>query len=186
MAVDATTPRSRRALLVGAVGGLAAMAATMLGRPGVVSAADPNDVVLGALNESASATRIRNTTADDSTAKAIVGIATGPGIGVEGRSDESIGVHGTSGDGGIGVRGTSTVGVEGLSETAGLYGVGGFNSAADGFGIWGEANGAAGRGVYGTVSGQQGVGVWGVSAGAAGIGVVGESLMGRGGRFKGS
>jgi hypothetical protein len=33
MAIDTTTPRSRRALLVGAVGGIAALATQALGRP---------------------------------------------------------------------------------------------------------------------------------------------------------
>jgi hypothetical protein len=53
-------PSSRRALLAGALGGIGALAATVIGRADPVHGSDPNDVVLGASNTANSRTSIHN------------------------------------------------------------------------------------------------------------------------------
>jgi hypothetical protein len=119
MAIDTTIPRTRRALLFGGAGALAALAAHGLGRPTSVSANDPNDVVLGGVNTTTTVTSIENTTGDPfATNDAILGKthvqgAGVRGVGVEGadgivgETDYGFGVVGkSSGPGGIGVIGS--------------------------------------------------------------------------------
>jgi hypothetical protein len=60
MAIDTATPRSRRALLFGALGGALASVG-VLARPKLTSAADPNDVVLDAENVAAGTTQLAGT-----------------------------------------------------------------------------------------------------------------------------
>ena len=79
MSIDIAQPRSRRALLTGAVAGLGALAATALGRPAPVRAGDPS-VTLGGDNSAGSPTIVRNDTTDS---RAIIGVA-GTGIGMHG------------------------------------------------------------------------------------------------------
>jgi hypothetical protein len=66
MAIDTTTARSRRALLVGAGGAFAAFAAQVIGRP-LPALAGSGAVALGAVNTSANTTVIRNTDIGNST-----------------------------------------------------------------------------------------------------------------------
>lgn len=47
MAIDTVTPRSRRAVLVGAVGGLAAVAAQAIGKSGPTLADTGDKLILG-------------------------------------------------------------------------------------------------------------------------------------------
>ena len=61
MSVDAGNVRTRRALLAGAVGGVAALIAQAIGRPSPVLGAD---VVLGGTNTTAAKTTIQNTSTD--------------------------------------------------------------------------------------------------------------------------
>jgi hypothetical protein len=60
MAIDTTTPRSRRALLFGALGGAIATAAAVA-RPAVTLAGEDGDVVLDANNTAAGTTQIAST-----------------------------------------------------------------------------------------------------------------------------
>ena len=56
--MDPVTPRSRRAVLAGAIGGVAAAAASSLIRPSTAGAADGDPLTLGVANSAtASATR---------------------------------------------------------------------------------------------------------------------------------
>jgi hypothetical protein len=122
MAIDSTSRQSRRALLFGAAGGVAALAAHALGRPAPVSADDPNDVELGAFNLSTATTIIEcnepgNLTVLETHAAQDGGtgvLSTSPvGVGVLGSSFSSRGVFGRSNGTGIGVAGESTSGYGG-------------------------------------------------------------------------
>jgi hypothetical protein len=61
MAIDTTSPRSRRTLLAATVGGLAGLVVHGLGRPETVRAGSDGDVVLGDVNTSTTTTSITNT-----------------------------------------------------------------------------------------------------------------------------
>jgi hypothetical protein len=111
MALDTHAPRSRRALLAASLGGVAAIAAHALGRPGPVHAVDPNDVVLGQLNVATTTTEITNPDGDEDVFRANSG---GSGSAIEGFSTSGAAIVGTSG---------SDVGVTGSSETrSGVHG----------------------------------------------------------------
>src|SRR5512132_2426870 len=59
MAIDVNVPRSRRAIIAGALAGLAATAAQALGRPGSAAATDGQPIVQGANNVGSLSTLIR-------------------------------------------------------------------------------------------------------------------------------
>jgi hypothetical protein len=128
MAIDTNVPRSRRALLAGGIGGLAAFVASTLGRPLPAQAGTDGDVVLGATN-TASATTIVEVGDLQGYPDAptypigVYGRAGTPGLaaagvygwsytgyGVVGSSIEHDGVRGIS-PYGVGVRGFSTAGI---------------------------------------------------------------------------
>jgi len=117
MALDPAVPRTRRALLAGAVGGLAAVVVTAIDRPTSVSAGSDGDVVLGADSTASTTTKVRNPT---TLATALVG-AGATALGVEGTSVSNIGVRGRS-TSGTGVNGTSDTGV-GVTAEGGAGGV---------------------------------------------------------------
>jgi hypothetical protein len=179
-------PRSRRALLAGAMGGLGAWAASAFGRASHVRAQGETVVVGGQYDTATSVTRLRNV-ANNSVV--FWGESQAGGVGVEGRSDSNIGVEGISSTS-VGVKGFSgsTYGVYGSSTSS--IGVGGFSSASMGVhglseashGVMGSSDSRAGVrgnsndfiGVYGTtiapdrsaVAGQsqnEGTGVFGYS-----------------------
>lgn len=130
---------SRRSILVAAASAVGALIAGPLGRTGQVSAADPNDVVLGADNTAATSTKITST---GEYLPAIMGVG-GPGFagvygvsvthapddagandftaGVRGDSDSWTGVFGTSTTG-HGIVGHGRFGVSGSGETVGVGG----------------------------------------------------------------
>src|SRR4051794_31586521 len=100
MAIDTTSPRTRRAILLGALGATVASAAAAVGRASPIDAANGDVVHVGRSHTATSFTRITTTYAD-----AIVGAAdSGTGVvgtsssssGVFGRSDTSYGVYGSS------------------------------------------------------------------------------------------
>jgi len=148
MAVVANELRSRRALLLGGIGGMAAALAGAIGRPGTVLADDGDALRLGARNTSSTKTRVDHgldhgiafEVRAGGNAAAIHGRA-GVGDGVMGTSSERSGVYGTSG------RGT---GVFGVCETESGYpgeGVRG-RGVKQSTGVWGESE--TGAGVYAT------------------------------------
>jgi hypothetical protein len=90
MAIDATTPRTRRAVLVG---GLAVAAAGSLGRAQPV-AAGAYDVVLGSFHSATHLTGIGNTTTNGT---AFEGAGSGTGVfGYANNDANSVGLRGTS------------------------------------------------------------------------------------------
>ena len=197
MTIEMNAPRTRRALLAGGIGGMAAWAAAAIGRASPVQA-DGEIVHVGDVITTATVrTEIRNQTNDTSVFLAASGAG---GIGVDGQSTTGYGVHGVSqgtaifGEGGngsgvfgisnafSGVSGTSTNndGVRGESITH--VGVNGL--CTSGTGVIGSSGvfvqvAKPKTGVYGLAD-QDGAsrGVWGQSA--AGQGVRGQTNNGRG------
>jgi hypothetical protein len=174
MAIDTTTTTSRRALLTGAFGGVAAAVAGSLGRARPVAAHDPDDVRLGASNSADIRTTIVSTTTDGD---AFGGYANGQGIGLYGQSQSGWGVTGWSGLG-TGVYGASSSGT-------GLRG-----SSHDQVGVYGSSGNDAPRvitlrvGVYGWGPSTSGLapsyGVIGKSGSAIGVGLLGSCDAGFG------
>jgi hypothetical protein len=138
MSLDATVPRSRRALLGAAIGAGVATVASALGRPAPVRALDPNDVVLGASNIETATTTISNTTATKGFAATAIRATSAGGYGVHGVGKVA-GIFGQGADATAdGVTGTSTagIGVGGVSDT----GVGSIGYAVqDGAGVVGRS-----------------------------------------------
>ena len=178
---------SRRALLAGALGGIGALAATVIGRASPVRGGVDGDVVLGASNTATSTTRITNM-ANSST---VLSGESGSGIGVWGQSGSSFGVSGSSG---------SSIGVSGNSGSS--FGVFGSSSASDRPATVGQSS-AHSTGVLGVSGGEGGIptakpktgvygyanqdntssGVYGLSP--LGVGVRGHSASGYAGYFEG-
>jgi hypothetical protein len=188
MALD-TAPRSRRAILSAAAGGLAGLVAGAFGRPGLTNAAAGEAMRLGQSNDSGtSQTTLSNaglgaafTLKTTNTAGGATGIfgwssSTGMGAtrGVYGKADgpNSYGVFGRqNGPAGTGAAvyadGINNDGLVGISTDADHYGVKGY---APGTGVYGEATAVTGTtaGVLGVAGGDAGSsGVLGVGSGAA-------------------
>jgi hypothetical protein len=96
---------SRRALLAGALGGIAAWAASAVGRAGLVRGGVDGDVILGIDNGASTTTKITNLI----TSQTVLWGASSSGVGVYGSSSSNNGVWGTS-DSSSGVYGLSTSG----------------------------------------------------------------------------
>jgi hypothetical protein len=101
-----TKPRSRRALLAGALGGLGAVAASAVARVSPVRAEGETMVVGGDYDTATSPTTLKNQTNANDVLRAI----SGPGTSLYASSDSGHAVfaHGTSG---VGVEGTSLSGI---------------------------------------------------------------------------
>jgi hypothetical protein len=180
MTLDATTPRTRRTVIAGAIGGTVAVAASAFGWVDPVLAGSDGDVVLGAENTAHDVTAITNV--EFGTALAV----TGSMVGIEAHGDGATGVYGIS-TGAMGVWGhsSSSHGVYGDSNTS--YGVYGQTHAVDraatlgcslgnGTGVQGHSGGVPGLPV-----GKAKTGVFGYAAqDATATGVRGESTTGRG------
>lgn len=151
-------PRSRRALLAGALGGIGAVLASAVGRPNRVRAEGEAMLVGGDYNTATSATILGNST---NTATVFLSQSTAGGIGVYGYSNSSTAVRAESLSG-IGLLATST------SSTA----VGGISTS--GHGVVGGSQSQAG--VQGTTSSY--IGVYGIAS--SGDGVNGQSNTGVG------
>jgi len=127
MTIDATAPRTRRAVLAGALGGLAAVAANALGRPMPTLAADGQAMLVGGEYSSSSVTSVTNATGNG-----IYGGSLGTGIAVTGQSNQGIGVHGFS---------TSSIGALGETSSSVEAAVAG-RSFGGGTGVLGSADNA--------------------------------------------
>jgi hypothetical protein len=173
---------SRRALLVGALGGLGAAVAGAIGRASPVRAEGQTVEVGGEYHNATSTTAIGNNSNNQA---AIRGINNQAGQGVEGHSVSGHGVHGTAGSG-MGVYGFSSSGpsIYGFHYANGNA-IWGFTNDPDGgwASVAGSHNGG-GPGVLGENT-NRGHGTWGRALGSSGAGVFGESTNGRGGIFQG-
>src|SRR5262245_61193745 len=116
-------PHSRRTVLAGAIGALAATVAGALGRPMPVQAHDPDDVRLGDTNNATATTVVNNSSSGQSAIWGNATAATGANVGVRGDAASQAGwaVWGNA-PSGVGVYGLSNLqaGVRGSS----YYGVG--------------------------------------------------------------
>jgi hypothetical protein len=177
------------------LGGIGALAATVIGRADPVRAGVDGDVVLGGSNTTTTATRITNTQNDFD---AFSATASGIGTGITGTGSPGVCGPSTSGPG---VQGNSSSGNGVAGSSASSHGVFAGSSSATQAAIlgWATANntgvqgysGAASptaskadTGVYGYAAhGAGSHGVWGESP--TGIGVVGSTTSGYAGYFIG-
>lgn len=154
MAIDTTSPRSRRALLAAVGGGLAALAAQAIGRPLSARGANFDAVTAGTTTTSSLPTKLLSST------------------GLHAFWAESTG-------GGMGLLGSGLIGTRGYSDTAGGTGVNGQLDSTDGKAVHGYATASSGTtyGVYGRSSSTAGYGVSGLASATSGTtyGVYGRS-----------
>ena len=139
MAIDTSVPRTRRALLAGGIGGVAALTVSAIGRPLPASATEGEVVHVGGEYTASSVTKF-DTGATD-------------WIALAGSSDSNVGVYGSSGSG---------HGVWGYSGSG--YGV--YGSSDSGCGVWGSSEAAAKPAILGKSNGSS-TGVLGYSGAAA-------------------
>jgi len=186
---SATPSPSRRALLVGALSGIGAWAASAIGRPSTVRGSEGQAVIVGGNYDGTTDTAFTVPSAN-----ALVG-SSGSGVGVVGLSGSSYAVSGESSTGisvfgyghaGIGVKGisTSSDGVQGTSDQH--SGVTGITDAANwpAIGSWARGNGTGVQGYSGPnlpPAAPVRTGVYGYAAqDATSVGVRGESPAGFG------
>ena len=164
---------SRRALLVGALGGVGALVAGAIGRPLPMRAGVDGDVVLGGSNVTSSLVGTTRVWSIDAT-NGFGGVNANGGT-VTPAAASSVGIFGTSyaGDGVLGMSHGGT-GVSGISTTK--NGVVGSSTSATDSGVWGSNTGG-GYGVAGSSNGATTAGVWGGNSGS-GIGVRATSPSG--------
>jgi len=204
LVVDATSPRSRRSLLTGVAGALAALGMSSLGRAQPANAATGDAVLLGKENDADHQTLIRSENADaltvlsfvDSNENVSVEAFSYSGTGLVGRSWLHNGIigrsHAQSGEH-YGVYGESN-----SIKARGVFGRARANApAAGGTGVWGQADRPNGVGVRGLAwNNENGIGGYGTGViGTSGsqswpgplnnTGVYGAATNGRGGVFKG-
>ena len=156
-----TKSPSRRAVLAGALGGIGALAATVIGRAAPVRATDGQPILQGADNTGTVGTLVRISTSSTAL-QGLVDATTGTTYGVRGRNSS------TAGAGVYGVASASS------GTSAGVRGV---TDSPGGYGVWGGSDSLSGTiGVYG-VSGST-IGVFGSSNSSDGV--LGQSNSGRG------
>jgi hypothetical protein len=207
MVVDTSTPHSRRAILLAAVGGAVAAAATAVGRASPGDAADGDTLQVGGTYTATTTTEIDATGsiafAGHSDSRIGVRGSSHSGIAVYGQSlaahrpaiaghsANNTGVQGYSGPGDVLAAAPAKVGIFGFADqdakAIGVYGqsysgngvVGSSNNMATS-GVWGN-NTNGGYGVSGSTTGgtSGGVGVWGShDGGPEGVGVQGTTPHG--------
>ena len=177
MAIDMTTTRTRRGILAGAVGGVAAWVGTAVGRAMPARATDGEPLVVGTDNTATKMTRIINSGTDAQgdalvawDAAEMVGgglSAGGNGVSGENGNDGGCGVWGRSQGNGVGVLGWSQLlgtefGIQ-LPARTGVYGRAIQDTTS--VGVLGES--AAGDGVRGTAT--SGAGVHAVASSGTGV-----------------
>jgi hypothetical protein len=170
MTVEATVPKSRRALLGAALGALAATVAQALGRPAATLAANGDPVTVGSSTQGTLTTQISNIA---NNAQVFIGSSSLGGVGVTGSSQDGEGVLGSSATG-VGVHGSSLSGIAVLGESTILNGTA--------IGVRGEAISNAGIGVFGFALRTTGstIGTAGQAESPAGRGVFGQAAGGTG------
>jgi len=183
MALTTDVPQTRRRLVAGTLGGLAAVAVTTLARPETALAEADPDAVHKNVNNPTTA----STTVTCSGATSIRALSTGAGSNKSGVFAQANGTssRGVTGVGVTGALGQSSAasgrGVTGLNlATSGdAYGVFGSTSSPAGVGVRGEVKPNTGEGaaVSGTVGSPDGTGVEGFNTATSGfaIGVFGQT-----------
>jgi hypothetical protein len=185
MAIEGTQTSSRRAILAGLLGGLAATAAGALGRAQPVRATHEGYVALSHSNDATGETSI--TRSGDGNGFSVY--TYGAGTGSYGQSSSGIGVWGDCSTG-SGVYGAcnSGNGVHGFSQgnlASGVYG----DNSSDGYGVAGRTGSASRAATLGDNTGSgpgvvgesaTGTGVLGISHGAGAVGVTGDATASNG------
>ena len=188
--MSADSVRSRRALLTGAVGAVAATSVASVAAPGRALAASDDGRIIhvgDSFGDVRSVTFLQNTMTSDLLLQLN---ASGGGVGLQAYSTSDVGVFGSSQSGSAaGVEGANSsgaggYGVEGRTDvtTGETWGVYGHMQSPDGAGVFGYAKAATGgMGVYGEADTAMGVGVRGLAwdgdgaTGMFGTGVLGSS-----------
>jgi hypothetical protein len=193
-AIQSATPRSRRALLAAAVGGIGALIASALGRPTGTRAAAGDGLIIGSSNDASTSQTVLLSGAGGAaftlkdTAAAGTGIfgwssaTSGAGRGLYGRADSPDGfgvqARNNAGSGATGaaiqaignnvpaIRATSSAAVAIDASTDNFIAIQGFSSSGTGRGLYGVATGTGIGANYGAV---------GISFGDNGSGVWGRS-----------
>jgi hypothetical protein len=177
MAIDSSSLRSRRAVLLGAIGGVAASVVAAVGRASHVDAANGDIVKVGHTYSATTRTAIKV----DTTQTAFFG-SSPSGYGIHGYSANDVGVYGSNESLGIGVKGKSTTGkgVQGISSSdAGVRGDSDIYSGVlgwSGSGIGVDGRSTSGPGMWGKTAASNLPGVLGQST-SDGTGVQGFSGM---------
>lgn len=161
MAIDSTTPRSRRAMLAAGLGALGATVATAIGRPTVTRAANGDNLVVGQGNTATLATSLQNSA--NGTGLIVVSgtdaVSPAAKIGVYGYANQDANARAIYGKSLVGT------GVWGNSDT----GRGLFGRSTAGTGV--SAQSDTGRAVYGTTAAPDKSALLGhnTSGGSAGV-----------------
>lgn len=167
--MDSDRSLSRRALILAAFGGTAAVAARAVGAPDLARAA--SNVQLGASNFSSQSTSIQNTSTSSS-AKAFVGRARGAAI----NGTNSLSAN----SGSLGTASTAVLGVAASANGNGVFGSA--NNGAAAYGVWGTSSSGSGVVGDGKTWGVRGagatIGVYGVQPGSGNYGEVGGATSG--------
>jgi hypothetical protein len=154
MAIDTSpVPRSRRALLAGALGGLAATVAAALGRPGPTVAAIGSPLIIG--SETNNAENANTQLLTNSNVVAFKLLQTGPGTALMGYATPAFG---------------ATRGVYGRTDSPDGYGVQARNAGAGGGGAAVQAIGGSNLGVDASTADGNGYAVKATNTGVAGDG----------------
>jgi hypothetical protein len=162
MADDTTTPRSRRKLLAGAIGGASAMALGAMAGPAQALAAAGDPMILGQSNNSGtSQTTLTNAGTGAAFTLRSTNVSTG-----------ATGIFGWSAQTGTNV----TRGVYGRADGANANGVVGVQNGDVGFGAAVLGEGGVNYGVVGTTTEFDVVGIYGISGAIGGTAVRGENL----------
>jgi hypothetical protein len=162
--------RSRRAILAGAIGGVAGLIASRLGNPGRTSAAAGGPVIMGAAN-SAGTTNTSLTTASSGTALLVTQNGTGTALRGSAVGPGSIAGFFTAQNG---------TGISGVTGNPNSYGVFAQNNGAAGAAGALRANGGQNHGIVASTANGEADGVRGVNTAAdgSGVGVYGEGPTG--------
>ena len=173
MSVDSSAPRSRRAVLAAALGGLGAVIASRFATPDAVSAANGDPVTVGNAFTGTTATSITTV------ATAAIEGHSGTGTGVWATSDDNTPSTFISGNrtGVVGIGGAAT-GIALSTDETGVYGFSDVSGNAAG--VWGDTfdgTGVIGTGLWGVYGNGQ-VGVFGdVFSGGTGVyGFAGDAI----------
>jgi hypothetical protein len=168
MAIDTerTQPRSRRAILAGALGGVAGLVASRFASPDRTSAAAGGPVILGAAND-AGTTNTSLTTSSTGTAMLVTQNGTGTALRGSAVGAGSIAGFFTANNG---------TGISGVTGASGSYGVFAQNNGAAGAAGALRASGGNNHGIVATTAGSPAANaVKAIHSGLSGIAVSGQS-----------
>ncbi len=162
-----TEPRSRRAILAGALTGLAGLIAGRAAGPEVTRAASGDPFILGSLTNDAGTASTKLTTSTGSSGTALYVLQNGTGTALRGVANNGIAGFFTSANG---------TGISGVTAKNNQFGVYGANDAAsNGGGEAIRANGQQNHGVVATTANVSAYGVKATNSGLSGAAILGQA-----------